>query len=442
MMSAIEATIMATALPSLQRALHAPINWLSWTLTIYQLGLALSMLVAGRLSDQLGSRRVFLGAAALFTAGSLACGLAPDVALLILFRLILFRLVQALGAGAFLPCAMSVVIDAFEHDGPRALGLQSGVYPLGALGGPVVGAVLITEWSWRSIFLVNVPGGLAFLVLAARFLPRNTPVGGEVDRTSCALVGGFLLCAMIAITRLGDHGVAPWSPEVAVLIAASLGCAAALVDRSHRLEHPLIPRRLLAGRPMVAINGFSFVWGACVVGFGALIPLYAEDRYGLHPLEAGTLLTFRAVGEAACAMAVSVTMRRTGYRLPMIVGCLALAAGMILIVLPPYVGGTYGWLSLTAALTGVGVGVSAPSSNNAGLQLGLVDVGASSGLRAMLCQAGAIFGVALATSMVARSGAAGASLGHSFVVVAAGVALIAPLAFLVPNRQQLPDASL
>ncbi len=427
-MSSVDGTIVATGLPTIGHALSARLNWTAWTMTAYQLGLVVAMPVAGRLSDRLGRKRVFLAAAAVFILSSLACGFSHSIALLILFRVI-----QALGGGAFVPAATGIVSDVFGERRDQALGLFSSIFPLGALVGPILGGVIIAEWSWRGIFLVNVPVGTAFFLLGLRYLPRSEPLGGKIDLVGSALLGATVLATMLGITHLGDPGSSILALGTAGPFLTGIGCGVAFVRRCSRLEDPVIPIALLKERSFAAMNGINFAFGACAIGFGSLVPVFAEDRYGLKPLAAGTLLTARALGEIGVAALASMFIRRTGYRVPMVVGFLVMAGGLAFIAVPPHLLSPYVWLSLGAAVTGVGTGASAPAANNATLQLSPADVGSIAGLRGAARQAGAIVAVALTTSLVARSGAHIATLGHAFFVLATLLMLVTPLVIAVPD---------
>jgi EmrB/QacA subfamily drug resistance transporter len=427
-MSSVDQTIVATGLQTLRRALHTQINWTSWTITAYELGLVVAMPISGRIADQLGRKRVFLMAAVLFTGSSLLCGLSNNIGLLIGLRV-----AQAVGGAAFMPSASGIIVDLFGKDRSRALGLFSSIFPLGALVGPILGGVLISDWSWRAMFLVNVPIGVAFTLLAARYLPDSVPRRGRTDIAGAVLLGGAVLGSMLAITKLGDAGGTPVSTAFALPMLGAAACGAYFWWRSGRMDQPLIPMHLLKGRVFGAMNLINFVWGSCAIGFGALVPLYAQDQYHLSPLASGTLLTARAVGEIALAGLTSFLLHRTGYRAPMMVGFLLVAVGLVLLTVHPLVGGPYGWLSFGAALTGVGIGISAPASNNATLEFSPDDIGAISGLRGATRQSGAIIGVAVTTSVVARSANEGAMLGHSFLVLAVLLALLIPLVLIVPD---------
>lgn len=430
-MSSLDGTIVATGLPTLRDALHTRINWASWAMTGYQLGLVVAMPIAGRIADQYGRKRVFLMAAALFTTASFVCGMSSNIEMLIGLRVL-----QAAGGAAFMPAASGIVVDIFGKDRNKALGMFSSIFPLGALVGPILGGVILTTWSWRGLFLVNVPIGVIFTILAVRYLPTSPRQDGRADLVGAFLLGGTILGLMLAITSLGDAGGRLGSVSFALPAAMAVVCGWLFLWRSARIERPLIPIYLLRGRAFAAVNLINLVWGACAIGFGALVPLFAEERYGLNPLAAGTLLTARAVGEVGVALCASLAINRTGYRLPMAGGFIVICGGFAMIASPPPLLGPYAWLALSAAVTGLGIGLSAPASNNASLELAPNDVGSITGLRGAARQGGAIIAVAVTTSVVAQSAQQAQTLGRSFVALAALLALMMPLLLVVPERRR------
>jgi EmrB/QacA subfamily drug resistance transporter len=436
-MSSLDGTIVSTGLPTLRRALHSGINWASWTMTAYQLGLVVAMPIAGRIADSLGRKRVFLGAAVLFTTSSLLCGLSGNIGMLIALRVL-----QAAGGAAFLPAASGIVVETFGERSQRALGLFSSIFPLGALVGPVVGGVILTTWGWRGMFLVNVPIGAAFTLLAWRFLPSSPRREARPDIAGALLMGSAVLGTMLAITNLGNRAVGAFSPPFAVPFAIAVLSGWLFWRHCNRASSPLVPPHLLRGRAFVATNVLNLVWGACVIGFGSLVPLFAEDRYGLTPLASGTLLTSRAIGEIVLAIFASVLIYRTGYRLPIIGGIALIAGGLAIIAMPPLVFSPYIWMAVGATLSGLGTGLSAPAANNASIELAPHDVGAITGLRGAARQGGAILGIALVTSVAAHSGDEVSVLTHAFFVLAAMLACMAPLVLVVPDgrRRSRPSA--
>jgi EmrB/QacA subfamily drug resistance transporter len=427
-MSSLDGTIVATGLPTLRQALHAGINWTAWTMTGYQLGLVVAFPIAGRVADNLGRKKVFVAAAVLFTTSSLLCGFALNIGMLIGLRV-----AQAAGAAAFMPAASGMVMEAFGENRHRALGLFSSIFPLGALVGPIVGGIILATWSWRGLFLVNVPIGLAFTLLAWRFLPSSAGQGGRPDLVGSLLLGGGVLGLMLAITDAGNSTVGLTSPACALPLLFSVVCGWAFMRHCTRADNALVPVHLLRGRAFAATNAVNLVWGACAIGFGSLVPLFAEDRYGLTPLASGTLLTARAVGEIALAVFAAVLIHRTGYRVPIIFGIALIAGGLAMIATHPELVSPYVWLTVGAAITGLGTGLSAPAANNASIELAPDDVGAITGLRGAARQGGAIIGIALATSVAAHTGHEVQSLTKAFFVLAVLLLCMVPVVFLVPD---------
>ncbi len=426
-MSSLDGTIVATGLPTLRRALGTSINWVSWAMTAYQLGLVVVMPIAGRVADTFGRKRVFLIAAVLFTSSSLLCGLSSNIGMLIGLRVL-----QAAGGAAFLPAASGIVMENFGEHRQRALGLFSSIFPLGALVGPIAGGIVLATWSWRGLFLVNVPVGTVFTLLAWRYLPSSERRPARPDVLGALLMGASVFGVMMAVTDLGNREAGVISAGFMLPFVLSLASGWLFLRHCGRAEDPLIPLHLLRGRAFAATNAINFVWGACAIGFGSLVPLFSENRYGLSPLSAGTLLTARAIGEIVLAISASWLIHRTGYRLPIVGGIALIASGLAMIASPP-LWSPYLWLAAGATLTGLGTGMSAPAANNASIELAPDDVGAITGLRGAARQGGAIIGIALATSLAAHTGHEAATLGKSFFVLAALLACMAPLVYLVPD---------
>ena len=430
MMASVDQTIVATALPSLQHDLHAPVNWSTWTITIYALGQILVMPLAGKLGDQYGRKKIFLGAAVLFTTASLCCGFANSI-----YMLIVLRGLQSIGGGAFMPTATGIVSQQFGRDRDRAVGLFSSVFPLGGIIGPVLGGLFVTYWSWRGIFLVNVPLGIILISAGAVFIPASTWHRGQrLDVRGVVLLGATLLAAMFGVAILGD-GKSPADPAFLVLECLAVVGVVLFARHTVRSAAPFISAEFLVGRGFGVMNLINFLFGASVLGFAALVPLYAEQRYGLRTLDAGTLLSARGVGAIAAAGLAVVMLRRTGYRWPMLIGFSLTALGLIGMAVSPHGLSPYAWLSLAAGLTGVGMGVSTPASNNATLQLAPDQSAAVAGLRGMFRQSGAITAVSLTAAVLARSGQPSVAQAHIFVIFALIMIAVLPLLLLVPEHR-------
>jgi EmrB/QacA subfamily drug resistance transporter len=431
LMASIDQTIVATALNAIRGDLHAELTWSGWTITVYALGQIIVLPLAGRLGDQFGRKKVFLGAAVVFTIASLCCSLADNI-----YLLVLFRAVQAIGGGAFMPTATGIVAEQFGRDRDRAIGMFTSIFPIGGIIGPIIGGVIVTYWSWREIFVVNVPIGLLLIVLALRFIPSSRPqAASRVDGAGALLLALTMLSAMFGISSLGGAGAEPTDPLFIASMAIAVVLGVAFVRHANRHAAPFIPLHLLRGRGFGAMNSINFLFGAAMLGFGALVPLYAESRYGIAPLQAGTLLTARAVGMICVAGLAVFALRRTGYRLPMIGGFVLVAGGMTVMSLAPHGLTPYAWLALAAGITGIGMGLSIPASNNASLQLAPEHISAIAGLRGMFRQSGGIVAVSITTTILTHSTDSGATQAYSFVVFAAILLLMIPLTFLVPDHR-------
>jgi EmrB/QacA subfamily drug resistance transporter len=431
-MASVDQTIVATALPAIEKELHAGINWSGWTISIYALGQVIAMPMAGKISDMYGRKKVFMISAAVFTLSSLCCGFASNITLLLVARFI-----QALGGGAFMPSATGIVSDHFGDQRDRAVGMFTSIFPIGGIVGPVVGGLFVSYWSWRGIFLVNVPIGIILILLTAKFIPASaTRPASRIDITGILLLAGLIATGMFGITYLGSGDVPFYSPVFLGCLACAVALAFAFVRHSKTFAAPFVPYRLLRGRGFGIMNLINYLYGAAALGFAALVPLYATDRYGISALASGTLLTARAVGMIAVAGVAALALRRTGYRWPMILGFLVLAGGLVMMAASPAIS-PYAWLAIGAGLTGFGMGLSVPASNNASLQLAPDQVAAIAGLRGMFRQSGAITAVSVTTAVIARSSAAQAGImqAHVFLVFAGILLLMLPLVKFVPEHR-------
>ncbi|MDT4891564.1 MAG: hypothetical protein QOE97_599 [Pseudonocardiales bacterium] len=422
LMSSIDGTIVATALPTMRHELHTSLSGAGWTLTGYTLGQIVVAPLAGHLGDAYGRKPVFLLALVVFTASSLLCGLVNSIHLLVPLRIL-----QAFGGGAFIPSAIGIISDTFDAGRARAVGLTSSILPAGGLIGPVLGAVLIEVLSWRWIFFINVPIGLVLLLSAVRVIPRSARTTSRYrpDLVGVALLTALMLSVMAATTTLAGAHSAPRQALVAVLVLVASAFAVGLARHSGRTSNPLVPMQFVTGKGFGIVNLINVAYGACVLGLATLLPLYGQVRYHLSVLESGAMLTIRALGSIVVAAAASFLLERTGYRLPIFVGLSGIALGFGLTALPPPGLPALPWLLTATAITGLGFGLSAPAANNAALSLAPDSVGTITGLRGIGRQAGAIVAVSIATSIASLTGNQSIALAGAF-----GVASVLVLALL------------
>lgn len=433
LMSSLNQTIVATALHSIQIGLKSSIAWTGWTITAYSLGMVLMLPLAGKLSDRYGRRRVFLGSVIVFTLGSLFCGFANNI-----YVLVVLRAVQAIGGAGFTPSATGIVVEHFGAARDRAVGLFGSIFPIGSILGPIVGGVIVTYWSWRTVFLVNVPIGIVLTVLSLRVIPtdrlRPKRATESLDLGGMAMLGVGVLGAMIAVTFLGDIGAG--TAIVAFVVAVAV-CASALwffIRHINRSRSPFISPGMLYGRGFGAVNVINFIYGGGLVGLVALIPFYATTRYGIGALDSGTLLAAQGAGIIVVSSFAAFLLRRTGYRLPMYAGYGLAAIGIGLLAATPVWVSPYVWLAGAACIVGVGIGCADPASRNACLQLAPDQSSSLAALRSTGRQIGSIVTVSVATAIIAGFGTSGTA--QAYVYAAAALLLIAamPIISRVPEH--------
>jgi MFS family permease len=415
-MVAIDSTIVATALPRIGGSLHAHINWLGWTITIYTFGQIVVMPLAGRISDQFGRKRLFLASIVLFTIASVACGCSTSI-----YMLVPLRLLQSVGGAGFLPSASGIVADHFGPDRDRALGMFSSIFPIGGIAGPIIG---------------GLPIGIVLIVLVLRVIPDTVRRDGErIDVPGVLLLGSTIVAGMLAITSLGTRGASFSGPAVLVPAGVSIVIGTVFVRHVNRATSPIIPIRLLRGRGFAVMNVINLIFGSAGVGFGVLIPLYAENRYHIGESSAGTVLSLQAVGMSVVAAISSMLLRRTGYRRPMRLGFTVISGSLVLLAIAPHELSPYWWLGLISMLSGVGLGCAMPAANNATLSMAPDQIAAISGLRAFFRLIGSIIAVSVVTSVISRSSHPGLAQAHVFYVMAVLLAIPILLTFVVPERR-------
>src|ERR1700734_537321 len=350
-MSSIDSTIVATALSAIHASLRATINWAGWTLTVYSLGMVIVLPIAGKISDELGRRRLFFCAAVLFTLASVLCGLSTNI-----YLRVRFMAIQAIGRGSLQPSAAGIVAEHYGKDRDRAIGLFGTIASGGQVLGPVIGGGLVGYLSWRWIFFVNVPIGIVLLGALVKFVPDSPrTTRNRTDIRGLVLMGLFILAANFGITSIGNRNTSVYDPAFLVPEIIALVALFLFIRHTRRSAEPFIPMRLLRAKGFAVMNSLNLLWGVVGFGLASLAPLYAEDRYHLAPLSAGTLLAARGVGAIVVGAAAAMALRRTGYRMPLAVGFLVVAIGTAAMAISPRLGlSPYVWLSIGARITGLG----------------------------------------------------------------------------------------
>jgi EmrB/QacA subfamily drug resistance transporter len=330
-MVVLDLTIVNVALPALQADLGLSAHSLHWVVSAYAVAFGGFLLVGGRAADALGRRRVLVAGAALFTAASLACGLAPSGAVLVAARA-----AQGLGAALLSPSAFGLLVAAFPagRERTRAIAAWGSIGSLGAVFGLALGGALTELLGWQAVFLANVPAGVLLLALAPVVLPpsratRRLPV--DVAGAALATVG------IAALAYLLSNGPATgWTSRPTAYAAALTAVAlTAFVLRERRSRHPLLPSTLLRDRRFVGAGIVGLVYGATMLGMLLLLAVYLQAGRGLSPLHAGAALLLLRAPAVGWARVVGRLVARYGPQRFLVLGSVLMTTGLLSLVRVP-----------------------------------------------------------------------------------------------------------
>jgi EmrB/QacA subfamily drug resistance transporter len=434
LMSSLDGTIVATALHAMQHGLHASINWTSWSITAYSVGMVLMLPLAGKLSGRYGRRRFFLASVVVFAGASLCCGLAGNI-----YVLIALRAVQAVGGAGFTPSATGIVVEHFGSSRDKAVGLFGSIFPIGSMIGPIFGGLFVAYWSWRGIFFVNIPIGILLVVLCLRYVPRDQARHADerrpLDIVGMATLGIGTLALMMGVSFLGQAGTSVWSPLVIGPTLVALLALGQFTRHIRRVTNPFIEPHMIHGRGFGAVNVINVLYGGAVSGLMVLVPLYAVTRYRIGALGSGTLLTAEGVATIVVSGLAAMALRRTGYRLPLYIGSALIAVGMAALALHPSEMSAYAWLAIASFVVGLGTGLSSPASRNAGLQLAPEQSAPLAALRSTGRQVGSIASISITTAILAQAVHPGEVQAKVYVVFALLLIVCMPVIARIPEHR-------
>ena len=439
-MYSIDSTAVAVAFPNFIREFDTNILWAAWTLSIYMVAVTSMMPLMGNLSDSFGRKPVFLGSLLLFTVSSLACGLAPNI-----YSLVAFRFLQGIGGASFLPTAAGIVSDQFPEHRQQAIGLFSSIFSIGGIVGPNLGGWIVSRYSWRYIFYINLPIGLGLLVLILVLL-RDTQERSRahIDLPGAGYFFGAILFLMLGCNQLAENFSAA-SGLLAVFLVLVSGMFLALFARHERREsNPILDLTLLRSKPFLAANVYNMMIGAGIFGIVSFIPLYATSVQHLSTMMSGVILTPRSIGVICSSTITSFLLQRWGYRWPMVWGLCIMAVSTLLLGdtgFQLWPGLLLTWsvperLSLLILVTGIGLGIALPASNNACIELMPSKIATITGLRGMFRYVGGAVGISLTTLILHASGSAAAGFRVTFITFGLVLLGTVPLVFLMPTGRQ------
>ncbi len=371
---------------------------MSWTLSAYTIALAAALVPAGRLADRFGRRRTFLVGLVAFTLASALCALADSAALLVFFRV-----VQALGAAALVPSSLAVVLSVFPAEKvPVAVAIWGAIAALAAAVGPTAGALLVDGWSWRAVFLVNLPVGAIALWLGARFLPESRE---ETRLRFPDPVGILLLAGALTLLALGIVQADRWAwvsvRTIGVLVAGVVVLGAFLV-RTTGHPHPALDLTLFGARSFrwANIATAAFTIGFTAMFFASIQFLVQVWRFSI--VEAGLAMMPGPIVVMALAPQFGRMAARVGQRTLLVPGGLVYAASGLWFLWAVDTEPAYATHLLPGSLlAGLGVAMVIPHLTSAAVQgLPANSFGAGSAVNQAVRQFGATFGVALTVALL------------------------------------------
>jgi EmrB/QacA subfamily drug resistance transporter len=356
LMIVLDTTIVNVALPSIRSDLKFSETSLVWVVNAYMLTFGGFLLLGGRLGDLFGHRKLFLLGITLFTLASLACGLAQGQA-----WLIGARAVQGLGGAVVDAVSLSLIVHLFTEPAERAkaMGVYGFVCAGGGSIGVLLGGLLTGGFSWHWIFLVNLPIGVAVIVLTVALLDEDSGTASSAKLDVAGAVT-ITLSLMLAVYAIVDGNQAGWtSAQTLGLLGAAVVLLAVFIVIEARVPHPLMPLALFRLRNVATANVVGMLWAASMFAWFFISALYMQLVLGYSPLQVGLAFLPSNLIMAACSLGVSARLvMRFGIRGPFVGGLLCAAVGLALFARAP-VNGTL-WIDVLPGmlLLGLGAGIA------------------------------------------------------------------------------------
>lgn len=430
-----DSTIVSVALHTLGHDLHAGVDTIQWVGTGYLLAMGVTVPLVGWLQNRVGGRRLWMAALVVFLVGSVLCSLAWDVS-----SLIVFRVVQGVGAGAMMPLLTTLLMQAA---GGRNLGKLMAVVSLptalGPILGPVIGGLILGAGAWPWLFWVNVPFAVVGLVLAWRFIPADGPVSrARLDVVGLVLLSPAVVGVLYGLSNAGrSDGFA--RPDVWVPLAAGLALLVAFVLwATRRRASALVDLALLRHRPLAAASTLMFLMGAALYGGMLLLPLSFQELRGADALGAGLLLIPQGVGSLLSRSLAGRMTDRIGAR-----GVAVVGFAVVLLATVPFAfadGSTSPWwIGLVLVVRGIGLGaVMIPVMAVGFVGLDRAEMPHASTIARLAQQLGGAFGTAVLAVVLAGAAANGdvtAAFQQAFWWAIGVTAFATAMSFLLPGRQ-------
>src|SRR6185437_4434017 len=361
-MVCLDTTVVNVALQSLRSSLHIDMSGLQWTVDSYILPFAALLLSAGDLGDRIGPKKVFCFGLLLFSIASALCGIAPSLGFLVIARAL-----QGIGSALLVATSLSLLQRIFVNssDRARAFGIWGAVGGVAVAAGPVVGGFLIAAFGWRSVFLLNIPFGIAGLYMAARYIPKmtGTPKNIKVfSQITSIIILGSLAYAFIAV---GSDG---WkAPTVAVAMTIFVVFTVTFVIVEILSDVPMLPKEILRVRSFIAAAIVGVIINFCFYGQLFIMSLYFQQVRNYSAIETGFAFLPQAIACTVTAFYCGRVTAKVGPGIPMTIGLVAGTLGLIGLAL---LNGNSSYLSIYIPMIVVGFGMSsiAPATVTAAIE--------------------------------------------------------------------------
>jgi EmrB/QacA subfamily drug resistance transporter len=399
----MDATIVNVALPAIRRDLQASTSGLQWVIDAYTMVVASLFMLAGSLADRFGRRRTFQVGLLIFTLASALCSVAPSLP-----ALVLFRMLQAVGASMLNPVAMSIITNTFIEPKARARAIGAWGAVVGvAMGlGPLVGGGLTQLVGWRSIFWINLPVGLAAIALAQRFVPESkAPHARRPDPVGQLLVLGTLFAVTYAVIEGPHHG---WrSPLIATLFAVAACGVSGILLYEPRLAEPLLDLRFFRSVPFASATVIAVIAFGTFSGFLFLNALYLQEVRGLPAFKTGLYTLPLALATIVFSPISGWLIGKSGTRLPLILAGGAMAASALMLASVD-AETPLSWIVSAYVCFGIGFGlINAPITNTAVSGMPRARAGLAAAIASTSRQVGASLGVAIGGTIAQMRGPGG-----------------------------------
>lgn len=429
----LDVSVVNVALDALRTSFSTDVAGLQWVVNAYTLIFAALLLMAGALGDRFGARAVFVTGFVLFTLASLACGLAPTLAMLVAARL-----AQGVGAALLVPNSLSLLAQAFpdKEQRNRAVGWWGAAGGIALAAGPVVGGFLVTHFGWRSIFLINIPIGLVGLALILRCSapnPRNEGRSLDLPGQAAAIIA--LASLAIALTSAADLG---WMhPRIVVALGVAVLATTGFILIEARSCAPMLPLSFFASTAFSVASITGVIVNFAYYGLIFVFSLFFQLEQHLSPQETGLAFLPMTVVLMVMNIIAGRLITRLGARRLMVFGLLLAAVGYLLL-LPVSVGGSYWQLVVPMLMAASGIALMVPTMTN--VTLSSVDpsrAGIASGVLNTARQVGGMLGVAMCGYFVRDTVPAAFMQGMHLSLIVAVVLLFlgAALSFFCLNRE-------